>query len=90
MKSGWTVVAVLGALCAPGPAPAQAPAEPAGLGLRAVRFYRAAGGQTVVQDPADARYPHLPRAAISADGIGHVLPLEDIAPALTKLVTSSP
>ena len=59
-------------------------------GARGIQAIRAAGGQTVVQDPADARYPHLPRAAISADGIGHVLPLEDIAPALTKLVTASP
>ena len=43
------VVAALGVLCAPGPAAAQeAPPEGTALGLRAVRFFRAAGAQTVV------------------------------------------
>src|SRR5512134_165009 len=43
------VVAAFGALCAPGPAAAQeATPEAPALGLRAVRFFRAAGAQTVV------------------------------------------
>lgn len=42
-------VAALGALCAPGPVTAQeTPSEGTALGLRAVRFFRAAGAQTVV------------------------------------------
>jgi GWxTD domain-containing protein len=49
VKSLWSVVAVCGVLCASNTATAQAPSgDDAGLELRAVRFFRAAGGQTVV------------------------------------------
>jgi two-component system chemotaxis response regulator CheB len=58
-------------------------------GVRGIHAIRAAGGRTVVQDPADARYPHMPQAAISADGIDLVLPLKEIAPALRKLVSGA-
>jgi two-component system chemotaxis response regulator CheB len=55
-----------------------------------MQLIRALGGRTVVQEPADTRYPELPQAALATDGIGRVLPLEEIAPALIKLVTASP
>jgi len=44
----WKVALALGALCAPGVAATQEGQDGSGLGLRAVRFYRAQGGQTVV------------------------------------------
>src|SRR5262245_9079937 len=53
-------------------------------GLHAIK---ARGGTTVVQDPRQARFPNLPRAAIAADGIDFVLPIESIGPALTRLVS---
>jgi len=53
-------------------------------GLHAIK---ARGGTTVVQDPGQARFPNLPRAAIAADGIDFVLPIESIGPALARLVS---
>jgi CBS domain-containing protein len=55
------------------------------MGLHAIK---ARGGRTIVQDPADTQFGELPRAAMQADGIDLVLPLRDIAAALTRLVVS--
>lgn len=43
------------------------------------------GGVVVVQDPADASFPDMPRAAIEYIKIDHVLPLSDIVPLLIRL-----
>jgi two-component system chemotaxis response regulator CheB len=53
-------------------------------GLHAIK---ARGGMTVVQDPGQAKFPSLPRAAIAADGIDFVLPIESIGPTLMRLVS---
>jgi two-component system chemotaxis response regulator CheB len=52
-------------------------------GLLAIR---AAGGLAIVQDPAGAFAPGMPKAARDVAGSDHVVPLAGIAPLLTRLV----
>jgi two-component system, chemotaxis family, protein-glutamate methylesterase/glutaminase len=52
-------------------------------GLRAVQRH---GGKTLVQDPADALYPTLPRNALQVVIPDMVLPAREIGPALVALV----
>jgi two-component system, chemotaxis family, protein-glutamate methylesterase/glutaminase len=56
-------------------------------GLAAVK---AAGGRTVVQDPADALYPAMPESAITYVGPEHVLETNAIAPLLAELAGQAP
>lgn len=51
-------------------------------GLAAVRL---AGGLCVVQDPDDALFSSMPRAALAALVPDHCLPVADIAPLLVRL-----
>jgi chemotaxis response regulator CheB len=46
------------------------------------------GGITIVQDPDDADFPDMPRAAIDNVAIDFVLPVAQIGPKLTGLVSS--
>ena len=43
------------------------------------------GGATIVQDPADAAYPAMPRAAIAAVAVDHVVPVAKIGTLLGEL-----
>ena len=52
-------------------------------GLQAIRH---GGGRTIVQAPADAKSPGMPTAALGRDGIEFVLKLEEIGPAVAKLI----
>lgn len=45
-----------------------------------------AGGLSVVQDPADAEWPSMPRMALERDHVDHCLPLADIPALLGRLV----
>jgi two-component system, chemotaxis family, protein-glutamate methylesterase/glutaminase len=56
-------------------------------GLAAVK---AAGGRTVVQDPADALYPTMPESAISYVSPEHVIEAKAIAPLLAELAALAP
>jgi two-component system chemotaxis response regulator CheB len=56
-------------------------------GLAAVK---AAGGHTVVQDPADALYPAMPQSAISYVNPEHVVETRAIAPLLAELASAPP
>jgi two-component system chemotaxis response regulator CheB len=56
-------------------------------GLAAVK---AAGGRTVVQDPADALYAAMPESAIAHVGPEHVVEANGIAPLLAKLAGQAP
>jgi two-component system chemotaxis response regulator CheB len=48
------------------------------------------GGQVIVQDPVDALFAEMPESAIWADHPQHVLPLEEIAPAIVRTVSEEP
>lgn len=56
-------------------------------GLRAVRRH---GGRAIVQDPADAHAPEMPRAALEVAGADHVVPLARIADTINELCLSPP
>lgn len=47
---------------------------------------KAAGGLSVVQDPADAEWPSMPRNALKRDHVDHSLPLDQLGPLLERLV----
>jgi two-component system chemotaxis response regulator CheB len=56
-------------------------------GLRAIKSRK---GLAVVQDPADAAHPDLPRTALEFVTVDHVAPLAKLAPLLTQLVAEPP
>lgn len=47
---------------------------------------KAAGGLSIVQDPADAEWPSMPRNALNRDHVDHALPLDAIPELLIRLV----
>lgn len=54
-------------------------------GAQGLARIKAAGGRTIVQDPATAENPVMPEAAIAATAIDQILPLSNIADCLTHL-----
>ncbi len=52
-------------------------------GLAAIK---SAGGMALVQDPAEADYPGMPRSAIENVAVDHVVPLDRVAELLVRLV----
>lgn len=54
-------------------------------GARGLKVIRSMGGLAIVQDPAEADAPEMPRAAIQVAGADHILPAVDIAPLLNRL-----
>jgi two-component system chemotaxis response regulator CheB len=46
---------------------------------------KAAGGLSIVQDPADAEWPSMPRNALKRDHVDRSLPLSEIGPLLARL-----
>ncbi|MBT4512091.1 MAG: chemotaxis protein CheB [Chloroflexi bacterium] len=55
-------------------------------GAKGMRKIEKTGGLTIAQDPATAKTPAMPQAAIDACSIDYVLPLEDIPGTLVKLL----
>jgi two-component system chemotaxis response regulator CheB len=56
-------------------------------GADGVRAIKAAGGTTIALDPRRAEHSTMPQAAVASGAVDLVLPLEEIGPALTRLVT---
>ena len=56
-------------------------------GSKGLKLIKKVGGLTIVQDPNTAEVDGMPRAAIEATKVDHVLPLEEIGPFLAKLGT---
>lgn len=54
-------------------------------GARGLAAIKAAGGLTVVQDPATAECDVMPRAAVETGAADHVLPVPEIAALLNRL-----
>jgi two-component system chemotaxis response regulator CheB len=54
-------------------------------GVAGLLAVRGAGGVAVVQDPADALLPDLPRSALKMTGADHVIPAREIGPLLARL-----
>lgn len=46
------------------------------------------GGIAIVQDPSTALFPSMPHAALWHVNVDHIVPLEQIAPLVSKLVTT--
>jgi two-component system, chemotaxis family, protein-glutamate methylesterase/glutaminase len=51
-------------------------------GLQAIKQR---GGRAIVQDPAEALYPGMPRSAVENVAVDYILPLAEIAPLLAQL-----
>jgi two-component system, chemotaxis family, protein-glutamate methylesterase/glutaminase len=56
-------------------------------GLHAVKELR---GTTVVQDPADALHPDMPRNALAGTAVDYVVPASELGALLGRLVAESP
>jgi two-component system chemotaxis response regulator CheB len=57
------------------------------VGLEAIRR---AGGRTMIQAPADALFPDMPRSAMAALPVDHIVAATDLAPTLIKITATSP
>lgn len=59
-------------------------------GARGVTIVRKRGGRVIVQDPASAECPVMPKAAAAAVAPNALLPLLEIGPFLSRSVTTTP
>ncbi len=57
-------------------------------GAEGAQLVRRAGGTVIVQDPDSAEFGGMPRAALRAGAVDHVVPLEAIARTLESLIPS--
>jgi two-component system, chemotaxis family, protein-glutamate methylesterase/glutaminase len=57
------------------------------MGVRAIK---ARGGTVIVQDPDLAEFRGMPDAAVEAAAVDFVLPLDEIAHVVTRLVEGRP
>jgi len=55
-------------------------------GAQGLKLIKENNGLTIVQDPSTATSDYMPRAAIAAVNVDHVLPLKKIGPFLVSLV----
>jgi two-component system chemotaxis response regulator CheB len=57
-------------------------------GSKGLKRVKQRGGLAVVQEPAEAEASQMPRAALAATEVDHVVPLAGIAPLLEQLATA--
>ncbi len=57
-------------------------------GSQGLQAIKRRGGYAIVQDPLDAEVKEMPRSALAATQVDHVLALKDIAPLLMQLARS--
>lgn len=58
-------------------------------GAMGVRAVKERGGTVVVQDPESAEFSGMPQAAVHTSAVDFVLPLEEIAPVVARLVAGT-
>jgi two-component system, chemotaxis family, protein-glutamate methylesterase/glutaminase len=58
-------------------------------GASGIAAIKHGGGSTIVQDPSDAEFPSMPRAAIATGFVDSVLPLAAIGPAVARAVVAA-
>lgn len=56
-------------------------------GVNGVQTVKGMGGTVIAQDPKTALYRGMPRRAIRTGAVDYVVPLREVAPTLTRLVT---
>jgi two-component system chemotaxis response regulator CheB len=56
-------------------------------GAAGAQCVRRSGGTVIVQDPRTAQFGDMPRAALNAGAVDHILHLDDIGPMLVALVS---
>ena len=57
-------------------------------GAAGAQSVRRSGGIVIVQDPVTAQFGDMPRAALQAGPVDHILPLGDIGPMVAELVAA--
>jgi two-component system, chemotaxis family, protein-glutamate methylesterase/glutaminase len=55
-----------------------------------VTAIKSRGGSVIVEDPQSAEFKGMPKAAVAAGVADFVLPLDEIAPAICRLVGAVP
>jgi len=58
-------------------------------GATGIRAIKERGGTTMVQDPSEASHPSMPSHAYATGCVDFKLPLDDIGPALARLVLAT-
>ncbi len=58
-------------------------------GAAGIAAIKRAGGSTIAEDPGAAEFPGMPRAAIATGFVDSVLPLMEIASAITRAVAAA-
>jgi two-component system, chemotaxis family, protein-glutamate methylesterase/glutaminase len=58
-------------------------------GTAGLRTIKQLGGVAIVQDPADALFPSMPRSALAHVAVDHLVPIEQLAALLTKVVNTA-
>lgn len=56
-------------------------------GAMGIKAIKEKGGTTIAQDPNTSEYKSMPLSAIATDMVDFVLPMADIAPAISTLIT---
>jgi two-component system chemotaxis response regulator CheB len=59
-------------------------------GSRGAKMVKDRGGLVIIQDPADAQADSMPRSALAAVDVDHVLPLKEIGGVLSRLAEEDP